>query len=305
MSRRQETPCGAAHEFGGMMVTVVNVLWILVITASIVFVIYQRREKLTCIAGMMIAMTLGMMVSLTLGILIGVYMHHDVTKSTILAVVAGMIAGYSAGKPVSLMAAMDGMLAGIMGGMMGAMLGVMLVFPTAMVWFINILFAAVMVVLLQLIKEETGTAKKEENEGKRPFFGSVGMMVGLIALTGGLFVVKSDLFGVSQASSHEAGSHSSAQAEIMGDVQEATITVSASGYSPQHLEVKAGIPARIHFRTEEDADCLRQVVSEELGINSILEPGKDNSIVLQEVKPGTYRYTCGMGLFEGTITVKE
>jgi Cupredoxin-like domain len=288
-----------------MIVTVVNVLWILAVTAYIVFVIYQRREKLTCIAGMMIAMTLGMMVSLTLGILIGVYVNHDVTKSTILAVVAGLIAGYAAGKPVSLMAAMDGMLAGIMGGMMGAMLGVMLVIPTAMVWFINILFAAVMVVLLQLIKEETGTAKKEESEVKRPFFGSVGMMVGLVALTGVLFVVETDRFGVSQASSHGTGHHSSAQAEITGNVQEATITVSASGYSPQHIEVKAGIPAKIHFQTEEAADCFRQVVSEELGINRILEAGKDNYIVLQDVKPGTYRYTCGMGLFEGTITVKE
>lgn len=287
-----------------MIVTVVNVLWILVITAYIVFVIYQRREKLTCIAGMMIAMTLGMMVSLTLGILIGVYVYHDVTRSTILAVVAGMIAGYSAGKPVSMMAAMDGMLAGIMGGMMGAMLGVMLAVPTAMVWFINILFAAVMIVLLQLIKEETGTAKKEENEVKRPLFGSVGMMVGLVVLTGVLYVVTTDLFGVSQASSHEAGSHSSAQAEITGDVQEATITVSAAGYSPQNIELKAGVPAKIHFQIEEDAGCLRQVVSKELGINNTFEVKKDNYIVLQDVKPGTYQYICGMGLYGGTITVK-
>lgn len=281
--------------------TLVNVLLILVVTAYFVFYIYQRREKLTSMAGM-IAMTIGMMVSITLGVLLGVYFNQDLTKSTILAVVAGMIAGYSAGRPISLMAAMDGMLAGIMGGMMGAMLGVMLVFPTTMVWFVNIIFVAVMFVLLQLIYEETGTAKKEENETKRTFFGSVGMMVGLIALTGVVFVVNTDHLGVSQASWNVWGGH--AQAEITGDVQEATINVSSSGYSPQNIEIKAGVPAKINFKTEEGAECLRQVVSKELRINNILEAEKDNYIVLKDVKPGTYQYTCGMGLYGGTITVK-
>jgi hypothetical protein len=177
---------------GGIDVPFVNVLWILGVTAYLVFDIYQRREKLTSMAGMMIAMSIGMMAGMTLGVLISAYFYHDLTNSTILAVVTGMIAGYSAGRPICLMAAMDGMLAGMMGGMMGAMLGVMLVNPATMVWFINILFAAVMVVLLRLIAEETGTVQKEGNEGKRRFFGSVGMMVGLIALTGVLFVVLTD-----------------------------------------------------------------------------------------------------------------
>jgi hypothetical protein len=170
--------------------TFVNMLGVLIVTAYLVYQIYQRREKLTDMAGMMIAMTIGMMVSLTLGILFGVSFHHDLTNSTILAVVAGMTAGYAAGRPISLLAVLDGMLAGIMGGMMGAMLGVMLVFPTLMIWFVNIIFVAVMVVLLRLIAEETGDAHKEGIQAKRPFFGRIGMMVGLIALTGVFFVVQ-------------------------------------------------------------------------------------------------------------------
>jgi hypothetical protein len=285
-------------------VTSVNVLLILVVTVYFIFVIYQRRKKLTLMAGMMIAMTIGMMVSITLGVLIGVFFNHDLTKSTILAVVVGMIAGYSAGRPISLMAAMDGMLAGIMGGMMGAMLGVMLVIPTTMIWFINIIFVAVMVVLRQLIGEETGTAKKEENEVKRPFFGIVGMMVGLITLTAVLFVVKTDYLGVNQANSNGAGGHSSTHAEITGDVQEATIHVSSSGYSPQNIELKAGVPAKINFKTEKDAGCVQQVVSKELGMNNMLEAEKDNYIVLKDIKRGTYPYPGGMGSYGGTITFK-
>jgi hypothetical protein len=159
----------SVNKYRRIIVPFVNVLLILAVTAYYLFEIYQRREKLTRMAGMMIAMTIGMMVGVTLGVLFGAYFYHDLTKSTILAVAAGMIAGYSAGRPTSLMAAMDGMLAGIMGGMMGAMLGVMLVIPTTMVWFINIVFLAVMVVLLKLIHEEAGTAKRQRTKRKGRF----------------------------------------------------------------------------------------------------------------------------------------
>jgi len=288
-----------------MPVTFVNALLIVVVTAYFVLLVHRRREKLTCMAGMLIAMTVGMMMSVTLGVLFGVYFQQDLTTSTILAVVAGMMGGYAAGRPISLMAAMDGLLAGIMGGMMGAMLGAMLLFPTAMVWFVNILFAVVMLVLRRLIDEESESADKEESEAKRPFFRSGAIMVGLIALTGLLLAGgKTSLPGVGQASGHAAGGHAAAQAEITGDVQEATIYVSSSGYSPQHIELTAGVPARIHFQTEGDIGCLRQVVSKELGIDQILEAGRHNYILLTDVKPGTYRYTCGMGMYEGTITVK-
>ncbi|MCI1113600.1 hypothetical protein MOQ26_21520, partial [Stenotrophomonas maltophilia] len=117
---------------------------------------------------------------------------------------------------MSLMAAMDGMLAGIMGGMMGAMLGVMLVIPTTMVWFINIVFFAVMFVLLQLIEEESGSARKETNETKKSFFSGTGMVVAMIALVGMIFVLKTELLGASQASSNGNGVQATAQEESKG-----------------------------------------------------------------------------------------
>lgn len=284
--------------------TLLNVLLVLVVTAYLVFDIYQRRKKLTCMTAMMIAMTIGMMVSISLGVLLGIYFNHDLTKSTILAVVVGMISGYAAGKPVSLMAALDGMLAGIMGGMMGAMLGVMLVVPITMVWFVNVIFIAVMFVLIQLMDDETGASKSDRNQVKNSFFGSVGLAVALVAVAGLLLVFKGNLLGVTQASSSQSSAGPSAQEQIMGDVQEATINVSSSGYGPQNLDLKAGIPAKVNFKTENGAGCLRQVVSKELGLNNILSEEGDNYITLKNLKPGTYPYTCGMGMYGGTVTVK-
>lgn len=287
-----------------MEMTLLNALILVIISAYVIFDVYQRRNKLTCMAGMMIAMTVGMMVSISLGVLLGITFNHDLTKSTIVAVVAGMIAGYAAGKPISLMAALDGMLAGIMGGMMGAMLGVMLVIPTTMIWFINIIFGAVMFVLIQLIEEESGSPKKEVNDTKKPFFGSVGMIVGIIAITGMVLAFQSDFLGSRAVSSNAVGAQESPLEKITGVVQEATINVSSSGYGPQNIELKAGVPAKINFKTEADAGCLRQVVSKELGIDKILDPEKNNFIMMDGLKPGTYSYTCGMGMFGGTINVK-
>jgi hypothetical protein len=283
--------------------TLMNVSLILAVTAYLIFDIHRRRQKITCMVGMMIAMTIGMMVSISLGVFMGIYFNHDLSKSTILAVATGLTTGYLAGKPVSLMAALDGMLAGIMGGMMGAMLGVMLVIPTTMVWFINAIFFAVMFVLIQLIDEETGTSKKEAMETKKPFITRSGLVVGLIALTGVIIAYYSDLLAANQASS-KGGVHAAVQDARKGDVQEATITVHSSGFGPQNLELKAGIPAIINFKTEADVGCIRQVVSKKMDINNMLEPATSNFIMVKALAPGTYRYTCGLGMYVGTITVK-
>lgn len=124
---------------------------------------YRRRSAISCMAGMMIAMTIAMMQSLAAGTIAGILFPEDLAVPTSGAVLVGVVGGYLAGKPVSTMAALDGMLAGIMGGMMGAMLGVMLGAHAAMmVLFLDIIFVFIHMVLRQLIREETVSPKAEE-----------------------------------------------------------------------------------------------------------------------------------------------
>ncbi|QHW34571.1 hypothetical protein GZH47_29775 [Paenibacillus rhizovicinus] len=129
---------------------------------SILFA-YRRRAAISCMAGMMIAMTVGMMQSLAAGTIAGILYPQDLAVSTAGAVLLGIVCGYLAGKPVSTMAALDGMLAGIMGGMMGAMLGVMLGSHAGMmVLFVDVIFVFIHIVLHQLILEETVSLLKSE-----------------------------------------------------------------------------------------------------------------------------------------------
>jgi hypothetical protein len=134
----------------------------IIIIAVLIFycmvITYRNREKLTCMVGMMIAMTVGMMASVTIGTILGI-LQQDFVSSVIVSVLFGMLVGYWTGKPISLMASIDGMLAGIMGGMMGAMLGAMVTKTNTIVMFVDVIFLFVMMVLIQMINEDVGTKK--------------------------------------------------------------------------------------------------------------------------------------------------
>ncbi|MBM7563290.1 hypothetical protein [Paenibacillus sacheonensis] len=124
---------------------------------------YRRRPAISCMAGMMIAMTIGMMQSLAAGTIAGILLPSDLAVPTAGAVLLGIVCGYLAGKPISTMAALDGMLAGIMGGMMGAMLGVMIGRHAVMtVLFVDVIFVFIHIVLHQLINEETAAPSAAE-----------------------------------------------------------------------------------------------------------------------------------------------
>ncbi|SDX52066.1 hypothetical protein [Paenibacillus sp. CF384] len=129
---------------------------------------YLRSQFISCMAGMMIAMTIGMMTSVTVGTIAGVMYPKDLTFPTAASVLLGLVCGYLAGKPISTMAALDGMLAGIMGGMMGAMLGVMMgTHAVMMVLFVDVLYLFVHLVVLQLIREESQEVNIEAQESSK------------------------------------------------------------------------------------------------------------------------------------------
>lgn len=129
----------------------------------------------------------------------------------------------------------------------------------------------------------------------------------LVTVAGFLVITKMDALPISLGGADTAAvkekTQAASQAIKKEGVQTATISVSASGYGAQDMELKSGSPLQINFKTEEGAGCLRQVISEELGLDAILEPG-DNYIMIKDLKPGTYTYACGMEMYKGTITVK-
>jgi plastocyanin len=285
------------------MIIYTSLALIVLLTSYVAYFTYQRRHKLTCMTGMMIAMTNSMMLSISLGAILGTFIENkDITIPTIASVILGMIVGYLTGRSVSLMAALDGLTAGIMGGMMGSMLGVMLQPASVdfMIYFIDIIFVLVIMFLLRLIDEESKEKNTETSQFRKPLIANPIMLVVLLAFLGTMVVGKGLIF--------PAKSEASGQIEPVkftpasNNIQD--IAVTSRGYTPNNIVVEAGNTATINFKPEKGSSCLQTIRSEGLGISAKLKEGSDNYINIKDLKPGTYEYACGMGMYKGTITVK-
>ncbi|WP_010497395.1 cupredoxin domain-containing protein [Paenibacillus elgii] len=87
-------------------------------------------------------------------------------------------------------------------------------------------------------------------------------------------------------------------AEKAAGYQVATVQVKEDGFEPKQIELQAGVPAKINFKKSSRFTC------KDLGIIDAPLATGNNIVALPELKPGTYRYHCGMYMFDGVITVK-
>jgi hypothetical protein len=86
---------------------------------------------------------------------------------------------------------------------------------------------------------------------------------------------------------------------------EATINVLAHGYDPPVVQVKAGVPARIHLVTNNLSSCTRSFVIPALNVERLLPYSGTETIDIPASQPGQIAYTCGMGMYSGTIEVVQ
>jgi plastocyanin domain-containing protein len=87
-------------------------------------------------------------------------------------------------------------------------------------------------------------------------------------------------------------------------LQQAVIRVEG-GYSPSRVRLQAGKPARLVFDRREDSSCSEELVIPDLGIRQFLPAHQRTGIDLASPRPGTYEFTCGMGMLRGTLIVEE
>lgn len=86
-------------------------------------------------------------------------------------------------------------------------------------------------------------------------------------------------------------------------VQQAIITVTNNGYSPQKLQVKAGIPVDLTLVTENVYSCASSFVLPAFGIQARLGPTDRQTFRFTPQEKGKFTYTCSMGMYTGTLEV--
>ena len=85
-------------------------------------------------------------------------------------------------------------------------------------------------------------------------------------------------------------------------VQEARIVVQG-GYQPADVQVRAGEPVRLLFDRRETSSCSEEVLVVDFGVKRFLAPHATTAVEFTPTTPGTFEFTCGMGMLRGRISV--
>jgi sulfite exporter TauE/SafE len=129
--------------------------------------------------------------------------------------------------------------------------------------------------------------------------------LGALTLNGGLELAGSPLAASRLAQTvGVVGSppQTSTVSEIAGR-QIVVITATSSAYSPDNVQVRAGLPTILVVRSDNAHGCIRSFVIPSLGQQTILPVRGESRIELGRLRPGQLAYSCGMGMYTGTITV--
>lgn len=84
--------------------------------------------------------------------------------------------------------------------------------------------------------------------------------------------------------------------------QEIRVTVDG-GYAPASVAVQAGRPVRLLFDRRDKGSCTEEVVLPDFGIRRFLPTGATTAVEFTPASPGSYAFTCGMGMVRGTLVV--
>ena len=98
------------------------------------------------------------------------------------------------------------------------------------------------------------------------------------------------------------GPKKSRQAELADGVQVIAVTVKG-GYSPDVIQVTAGVPVRMLFDRQESGDCTSRVVFADFGVNQTLPAYGTTAVEFLPKEPGEYEFACGMNMIRGRLQV--
>lgn len=91
--------------------------------------------------------------------------------------------------------------------------------------------------------------------------------------------------------------------EIRDGVQQATITITSSGYFPRKFSVKSGIPVELKVSAGEVYSCATAFTFKAFGIDAYVKPNTDQIFNFTPDKKGLYTFSCSMGMYSGTMEV--
>ena len=93
-------------------------------------------------------------------------------------------------------------------------------------------------------------------------------------------------------------------AAVRGGIQEITVLVSG-GSDPATIQVRADRPVRLLFDRRETNPCSEEIVIPAFGIKKFLPANARTAVEFTPTTPGTFDFSCGMGMLHGRVVVER
>ncbi len=83
------------------------------------------------------------------------------------------------------------------------------------------------------------------------------------------------------------------------------VKVDKNGFSPSSIDAEAGHKLNLVFNRADDSNCGSVVVFPKQKIRKSLRVGKDVVVSITPTESGQINFSCGMGMYKGSIVVSE
>lgn len=95
------------------------------------------------------------------------------------------------------------------------------------------------------------------------------------------------------------------QQRVAATGSEIAIEVANGVYSPDYIEVKRGSVVTLNFHRTDPSLCAEQVIFHDLDISATLPVGSTTPVRIAPTTVGSYRFTCQMQMYQGTLVVVD
>ena len=116
---------------------------------------------------------------------------------------------------------------------------------------------------------------------------------------GKALVVREIHIGEKHAASEASGEAAHAERQTVA------ISVTEQGFTPSNAKVKMGEPISLVITRKTDQTCAKEIRIPDYGVTRELPLNSPVTITLTPKKSGEIKYTCGMGMLGGVISVGE
>lgn len=302
-------------------ITIISIAAVFIISAYVIYQVFLHKEKLTNLNGVVIAMTTASMTGIISSYIIGV-----LSADLFLACGAGMIIGFTigflGGQPIGIMPILLGSSSGFMGGIAGALLGISI--KTENPYLLLLILLVFYVILLSLVILFIHVlANKKLTIDTRTISPFAILSAGVVLLSLFLFLYSSDIIKTNDTSTTQEtqsngensntstanNSTKASTASIEADVTKETapkvkIEVTQTGYSPNVIRVRKGVPVELDVHNPLENSCLSTLNIPDFNMNNVNLKVGTTTLSFTPSNSGEYTFSCGMNMFKGKIIVQ-